>query len=155
MRRIDLVGCSVLLLSSVVLMGCPAAFANDRVVTKIIELTNAEREKKGLEPYKVNEQLSEAALAHARNMARQRRMTHVLDGETPADRVKRAKYPMRAVGENVARGYRSPVATMRGWMKSPGHRKNILSSKFTEIGVAVAYGADGKPYYCQVFGRPK
>jgi uncharacterized protein YkwD len=44
---------------------------------------------------------------------------------------------------------------MAGWMDSPGHRRNILDKDFTEIGVAVGYSVDGRPYYCQVFGRPQ
>ena len=41
---------------------------------------------------------------------------------------------------------------MNAWMNSPGHRANILSSTFREIGVAVGADAEGRLYFTQVFG---
>jgi uncharacterized protein YkwD len=40
-------------------------------------------------------------------------------------------------------------------MNSPGHRANIVSASFTEIGAGHALDASGRPYYAQVFGRPR
>ena len=56
------------------------------------------------------------------------------------------------MGENIAKGYRSPAAVVRGWMHSKGHRANILSPKFTHLCVGVCRG-----YWVQTFGggRPK
>ena len=56
------------------------------------------------------------------------------------------------MGENIAKGYRSPAAVVRGWMHSKGHRANILSRRFTHLGVGVCRGC-----WVQTFGggRPK
>jgi uncharacterized protein YkwD len=43
---------------------------------------------------------------------------------------------------------------MDSWMHSSGHRGNILSGRFREIGVGVARDSAGRPYYVQVFGTP-
>ncbi|MFR8235885.1 MAG: CAP domain-containing protein [Anaerovoracaceae bacterium] len=55
-----------------------------------------------------------------------------------------------AAGENIAAGYDTPQAVMNGWMNSPGHRSNILSSDFAYIGVG-CYEANGRLYWTQIF----
>ena len=74
---------------------------------------------------------------------------------TPADRLAAAGYVWQAYGENLASGYRSAADAMNGWMNSPGHRANILNGNFTEVGVGYATDSTGRPYYVQVFGRPR
>ncbi len=57
------------------------------------------------------------------------------------------------IGENVARnrGYDDPVAiAVEGWMKSRGHRRNILG-KYDVTGVGVAEANDGTLFFTQVF----
>ena len=43
---------------------------------------------------------------------------------------------------------------MTAWMNSPGHRANILNGTFTQIGIGLAYAADGTPYWSMELGRP-
>lgn len=54
------------------------------------------------------------------------------------------------VGENIAMGYPTAEAVMDGWMNSDGHRKNILNSDFTKIGIGV-YSSGGTLYWVQLF----
>ena len=58
------------------------------------------------------------------------------------------------MGENIAAGYRSPEAVVEGWMASTGHRENILSVRYTEIGVGVTLLPTGQfsAYWAQNFG---
>jgi uncharacterized protein YkwD len=72
------------------------------------------------------------------------------DGSTVAVRADRVRYPWRSLAENVAYGYPDVTAVMAGWMASDGHRRNILSAN-VDLGVGLAYGADGRPYWTQVF----
>jgi hypothetical protein len=44
------------------------------------------------------------------------------------------------LGENIAGGYSTPADVMNGWMNSSGHRANILSPSFSEIGIGYAKG---------------
>jgi uncharacterized protein YkwD len=69
-------------------------------------------------------------------------------GSTLAGRVRSTGYPMRGsrwiLGENLAWGsgaLATPRAAMRAWMRSSGHRHNILDRRFTEVGVGIAPGA--------------
>ena len=41
----------------------------------------------------------------------------------------------RTAGENIAQGQRTPGEVMDAWMKSPGHRENILKAEYDSIGV--------------------
>lgn len=76
------------------------------------------------------------------------------DGSTLAVRVDRVGYGWRSVAENVAAGYPDAAGVMAGWMASDGHRGNILSAN-VDLGVGLAYGADGRPYWTQVFAAPR
>ena len=50
----------------------------------------------------------------------------------------------RAVGENLALGYPTPLAVVAGWMGSDGHRANILNPTYTQIGVACTASPKGQ-----------
>jgi hypothetical protein len=54
---------------------------------------------------------------------------------SPWDRMIAAGYTYNSAGENIAAGYATPAAVMVGWMNSSGHRANILSANYREIGV--------------------
>jgi uncharacterized protein YkwD len=123
---------------------------------KILDLTNAAREKEKLAPLKLNPVLTEVARAHSANMARRGEMNHVLDGKKPSDRVKAAGYDYAWVGENLAEtDGDTPAVIFKRWMESPHHKENILRDTFTEIGVGIARNEKGEIYYTQVFGSPK
>lgn len=53
-------------------------------------------------------------------------------------------------GENIAYGQDTPAEVMNDWMESESHRKNILNSRYEEIGVA-CYKQNGIYYWVQVF----
>jgi uncharacterized protein YkwD len=112
---------------------------------------NAARERHGLKPLKLNRRLSRAARRHSRDMVRRDYFAHDSpDGATVVGRIRRSGYLRGArswtVGENLAwgTGRRStPRAITKGWMNSAGHRANILSRSFRDIGIGVALGAPG------------
>lgn len=152
------VPCTALLLTACLLAETPKTeqgFTPSQEEEKLFELTNKERARHNLPPFKLNPLLARAARAHSQNMASQDKLAHVLDGKTPADRVKSTGYAYRYVGENVAWGLNIPLEqTMTDWMNSEGHRANILKKEFTEIGLGYARAKDGKYYCTQVFGTP-
>lgn len=123
---------------------------------KIIDLTNQARAKEKLPPLKANPLLFKSALAHAKNMARQKKMDHVLDDKTPADRIEAAGYDWLECGENLAYWEQLvPETIVAGWMNSPPHRKEIMNAVFDEIGVSIVRIGDGKYYYVQNFGKQR
>lgn len=128
----------------------------ERVGT-LLQLANAQRAKAGLQPLRANVRLMQAAQTQAEQTASARRLQHVLPGARyprPEDRLDASGYPWRAWAENIAFGQKTPSDAVEAWMQSPGHRRNLLDPRFTELGSGVALDATGRPYYVQVFGRP-
>lgn len=147
--------CAVLVLGSLS-AGTAAAqtYDPDAFVTKVIELTNSERANAGLAPLVENHQLEEAARSYSEVLASSGCFDHTC-GNVPdfADRDAQAGYRgWTDIGENIAAGYPTPEEVVAGWMASPGHRANILSPDFTEIGVGVAYGGPFGTYGTEEFG---
>jgi uncharacterized protein YkwD len=125
---------------------------------KILDLTNEARKKVKLAPLKINFTLIIAARGHSRNMAKQRKMDHKLNGKGPAERIKDAGYRAAYYGENIAFGFGefgAPEKIFQGWMDSKGHRKNILTATFREIGIGTYTNDAGEMFYTQVFGTPR
>ncbi len=123
----------------------------------LVRLTNAERTQAGLVPLHANTRLMQAAQLHADQMAHAQRLEHVLPAgryPRPEDRLAAVGYAWQAWAENIACGEPDASRTVAGWMRSAGHRANILSAAFTELGTGYAVDAAGRPYYVQVFGRP-
>jgi uncharacterized protein YkwD len=122
--------------------------------TQIVEAHNKFRSEAKLKKLTVNRKLMAAAQAHAEDMARRKKMSHTGgDGSSSSDRIKARGYKYFRTGENVAYGRFSVERVMKGWMDSPGHKRNILGG-FSEIGVGCAVDEDGKRYWCVTFGLP-
>jgi uncharacterized protein YkwD len=136
----------------------PPATPASPTVTAIVDLTNQERTRQGLSVLRSEVRLGEAARLQVEQMIRAARLDHVLaDAQypRPEDRLAAAGYTWQAYGENLAFGYPDARSVVQGWMDSPGHRANILGTSFTEIGVATGVDQNGRPYYAQMFGRPR
>ncbi len=109
---------------------------------QIMELTNQERWNNGqLPPLKRNSLLDNSAETHSTNMATRHFFAHCdLDTKATAwDRIGAAGYDFNWAGENIAGGNSTATETMDQWMGSSGHRANILSSDFRELGVGYVY----------------
>ena len=134
----------------------PAPTSSD-VATKVFQLTNSERGNRGRARLRTNARLMQAAQLHAEQMARAGRPAHVLPNAVyprAEDRLAAAGYRWQSYGENLALGQPSPAAAVRDWMHSRGHRRNIVSPDFTELGVGYAIDRAGRPYYVQLFANP-
>jgi uncharacterized protein YkwD len=136
----------------------PADSAGGGITGSIVQLTNAERSQAGLAPLRASMPLMQAAQIQAEQMARLGRLEHELSGAkypTPADRLAAVGYRWQTYGENIAMRQTSAATVVDSWMHSSGHRANILSTSVTEIGIGFARDSAGRPYYVQVFGRPR
>jgi uncharacterized protein YkwD len=126
--------------------------------TEIVTRTNSERKTLGLSALSRSASLMQAAQIQADQMAALKTMAHVLPGSAyPAidARLAAVGYQWSAEGENIAEGYANVADVVEGWMTSPGHRANIVSPNYTEMGAAVATSSSGRLYYAEVFGRPR
>jgi len=132
-----------------------AADEQSGFTAKVLDLTNAQRENAGLAPLSVSPELADAAQNYSQVLASGNCFAHTC-GPLPnfADRDAQAGYDgWTTIGENIAGGYATPEQVVAQWMASPGHRDNILSPKFTEIGIGVAWGGGRYgTYWTQEFG---
>jgi len=84
-----------------------------------------------------NEQLEQAAFAHSKDMSSKNYFNHTApDGSRAGDRIEKAGYHWLTYGENIGLGYKSEKEVVEGWLKSPGHCKNIMNKDYKEMGVA-------------------
>jgi uncharacterized protein YkwD len=112
----------------------------------ILDAMNRERAARGLGPLRINDQLSLAANDRIGDMFAKRYFDHVSpDGLEPFVWATQRGYRYRIIGENLAVGFRG-AAVVDGWMKSKGHRDNILQSRFDEVGIAIADGSPQRGY---------
>ncbi|MCK4636141.1 MAG: hypothetical protein KAT32_04730 [Candidatus Moranbacteria bacterium] len=125
----------------------------------VISLVNLERIKQGKSYLKENEILNLVAQSKLNNMIENDYFAHTSPkGIDPWEWFSRAGYRFEYAGENLATNFSTAKGQHQAWMESPTHRRNILDSKFTDIGVAV-----GKKYTeeefvfvtVQVFGTPE
>jgi len=115
-------------------------------------MVNQERVKAGLHPLLPDDKLSGIARLKSIDML----VYHYCGHESPVygspfDMLIRFGIDYRHAGENVAMGFGTPEAVMKGWMESPGHRDNILNGDYEKIGVGVVVGADKTYYWTQLF----
>jgi uncharacterized protein YkwD len=135
----------------------PSAVNATVVADEMITRTNAARRAAGLPGLSRSVNLMQAAQLQADQMVKAGRMDHDLPGQpypTLKSRLEAVQYDVRAAGENIAEGQRSAAEALSTWMDSPGHRANILSRDYTELGTGVAAARNGRLYFVQVFGRP-
>ncbi len=134
---------------------CPAPHAmlartasGAHVERAVLCLMNRVRSSYGLRPLRVNRCLDRSAERHARDMVAHRYFAHgSTNGRSFVQRAARFGYEPRAgawtVGENLAWGA-GPSARaswiVAAWLRSPGHRANILRPGFRHVGVAVVRG---------------
>lgn len=111
--------------------------------------TNAARKRNGVATVKGDQCLRRWARKHANRLAKAGGgIWHQDLG--PVLR----KCNLGSVGENVAMGYPTGRAVVnQGWLKSPGHRANILNSQFRLSVVVARRDKAGRWYAVQLFGH--
>jgi uncharacterized protein YkwD len=123
---------------------------------KLLEWTNKVRAEHKLPALKLNATLLKVARGHAANMARQGKMSHVLDGKNPTQRIRAAGYVYTSIGEIIGMSDGLQLETVeKAWMASKPHRENLLKERYREIGIGIAHNDKGEYYYTQVFGKPR
>ena len=116
---------------------------------EVISLVNSERAKVGLPALSADSGAVDAAHIRAKEIVQSFSHTRP-DGRSCFTAASDLGVSYRTAGENIAYGYATPQQVVSGWMNSEGHRKNILSSSFTKIGVG-CYESSGVLYWSQFF----
>jgi len=123
----------------------------------ILTLSNQARQDAELNTLSFSTELNAAAQRHANDLADGAKFSHTgSDGSTMKERIQDSGYKYWSIAENIY--YQAPrnrpERAVQGWLQSPGHRRNLLNGKFTEMGVG--YATNGRDhYYVQVFGTPQ
>jgi uncharacterized protein YkwD len=125
----------------------PGAPRVDRTRAGILCRLNEVRAEHDLPPLERNAILEASSQRHSEDMARRHFFSHrTPDGLNPRERMIRAGYPACEcyLGENLYWGAgpnAPPARALEEWMKSPGHRANVLRRDFTQVGIGVVYEA--------------
>ncbi|OUO31944.1 CAP domain-containing protein [Olsenella sp. An293] len=112
--------------------------------TQVVDLVNQQRAANGVPALTMDEDLTEAAMLRAAELA-------VFFSHTRPDGSSCFTVSPKASGENIAAGSLTPDGTMDQWMNSTGHRENILRSSFSSIGVG-CFSLGDVTYWVQLFG---
>ncbi|MGE8204209.1 CAP domain-containing protein [Heyndrickxia sp. NPDC080065] len=114
---------------------------------QIFDLTNIIRQRFGLNKLEWDQKTADVAYRHSKDMFAEKYFSH----ESPKygdleKRLKSAHVFYQLAGENIAAQYIDGPTAVEGWLNSDGHRKSLLESNFTHIGVGVF-----QKYYTQNF----
>ncbi|GAA0441301.1 hypothetical protein GCM10008983_18020 [Lentibacillus halophilus] len=119
---------------------------------QVVELTNQERTSQGLDPLKVDTELSKVARKKSQDMADNGYFAHNSPNYgSPFDMMEQFGISYQTAGENIAKGQSTPQQVVDGWMNSEGHRENIMNPDFTHIGVG--YVEQGNHWTQQFIGK--
>jgi len=126
---------------------------------RTFEAINQARRRGGVPALAWNEALAKLARSHSARMAERGFFSH----QDPQrgyleDRLNKAGIAWVRCAENLSQvlGYDDPVAEgVEGWLKSPGHRRNLLERQATQSGVGVALRSDGSYFFTQIFLLPR
>jgi len=134
---------------------------------EVLEATNAARAKgrqcgdtwmEAAPPVAWSQQLAAAALAHSQDMAKESYFAHVnKQGQEVPQRAEAQGYRWRNIAENIARGQNSAQDAVNSWISSPGHCKNLMNPRFTEMGagLGIRQARHATAYWTEVFGTPR
>lgn len=122
------------------------------VKAAVVCLINQQRTERGLPALRANADLDHSAQRWTDVMVTHHEFTH---GADFAERIKAAGFRWSQAGENIAAGFRTPSAVVRGWMASAGHCQNILDPSYRAVGTGVSAAAAIRSYrgtWTQDFG---
>ncbi len=123
---------------------CPSYFAEDQVsvtptdpvIQEFVRLVNAKRSSVGCLELKWDSKVAAIALSHSADMVSRHFFSHTNpDGKDLVERMRETRVGFSAAAENIALGAKTGREAFDTWLRSPGHRKNILDSRFTRHGV--------------------
>ncbi|GAA5029618.1 CAP domain-containing protein [Microbacterium fluvii] len=122
-----------------------SGLSTSQIQKLIFDEVNAQRKKAGVKQLTMNSGLNSVATSWSGKQAKAKTMSHNPNYSSQIPK------GWKAAAENVAAGF-SPAAVVDAWMNSAGHKKNILSTSYTHIGIGVGVDSNGRAYYTQNFG---
>lgn len=121
----------------------------DALEAELLTRVNALRKRRGLRPLRASAALAAAADSHSRSLASSGLFGHQIPGAPPFYRRVQRFYGARGyrgwtVGENIVAA--SPGLTaaqsIRMWLATPSHRRNLLSRSWRDVGFGAIQATD-------------
>ena len=126
-------------------------YSYNSIEVKTMELINAHRVSKGLNPLQNINHMSYKSEEHNNYMIANNVVNH--NGFSARSENIMLTLGATSVSENIAYNYNTPEAVLNAWLASPGHKENI-EGNFTHFGIAVKENpATGKKYYTNIFAK--
>lgn len=123
---------------------------------QLLDEINRERRNHGLAAVRLEPRLGQAAHGHACETAQRNMLSHqALDGSRPGQRALRAGYDYRMVVENLGLGFHSAGQAMFYWMRSPGHRKNVLAPEARHAALGLTMTERGQRAWVLMMGKTR
>ena len=125
---------------------------DDEFGDAVLKEINKKREYYGKELLKRNATLDISAARKAQEMIKKGIFSHSWSGRRSfSDEIYDANYPNKknnVFGENLACGYYRAADVVKGWMSSPGHRKNLLKEGYKDMGIGIGILKEGEAGEC-------
>ncbi|SFF24894.1 CAP domain-containing protein [Flavobacterium xueshanense] len=126
-------------------------YSYNSIEVKTMELINAHRVSKGLNPLQNINHMSYKSEEHNNYMIANNVVNH--NGFSARSENIMLTLGATSVSENIAYNYNTPEAVLNAWLASPGHKENI-EGNFTHFGIAIKENpATGKKYYTNIFAK--
>lgn len=121
----------------------------ESMIKEAIDITNKERIKAGLVPFKTNPNLQKAAMIRAKEISV--KFTHARPDGRDIATIGRETGVANIGGENIGYGYKTASSLIQGLMASPGHKIQIVDQKLTYMGLGLYIDDRNCPYWVQLF----
>ena len=119
----------------------------------LLDLINQERAKNNLPPLQADPELMKVARIKAKDMSDNNYFSHYSPTYgSPFDMMRQFGISFRAAAENIA-GNSTVQGAVNAWMKSQGHRANILNSSYNYTGIGIAESNKYGYVFVQMFIR--
>ena len=122
---------------------------NSSYEQQVLNLVNKERRSQGLSALSLSAEAQQAARVRAKEIVSSFSHTRP-NGKSCFTVLNEIGAKYTSAGENIAKGQKTPEQVVEAWMNSPSHRANILSSKYTKLGVG-CYFNGSNTYWAQMF----
>lgn len=131
--------------------GSSAGCGMTALESEVFKLLNKVRASNGAQPLRCDALAVKAARAHSGDMCRRGYFSHYTpEGKAPWHRLRDAGATFRSAGENIAGGQRTAQQVHDAWMKSAGHRRNMLGAQWTHVGIGYS-SCNGRPKWTEDF----
>jgi len=124
--------------------------STEKMAVEVLSYINQYRAQRHLPPLTMDKTATLEAIRHSQEMAHhqvpfghhgfEKRMQHVYHAVPDA----------RGGAENVAYNYKTAKIVVDGWIKSPGHHRNIIG-RYHLTGIGIVRDRAGKLYFTQLF----